>query len=233
MCIRDSPRVDIDVDPSYQAVGIQYLPNEDCKYFYQFCGDAEPIDAFIEAYGKDMYIDFMRHWTQTAGDAQVPEEEMYYVVDFGYTADATRKITATTIGLDANKNKGDYVRQDFQLKQIPENAPEAECAMTITKTGASIVNMDVTLEKNCYAMFYRIFSESDYAPYENADEATMTALAQALDQEGWGIKNLNIGQEGSYTKSEFQYDLAPNGSYVVAYIGRNAVSYTHLRAHET
>lgn len=215
------PRVDIDVDPSYQAVGIQYLPNEDCKYFYQFCGDAEPIDAFIEAYGKDMYIDFMRHWTQTAGDAQVPEEEMYYVVDFGYTADATRKITATTIGLDANKNKGDYVRQDFQLKQIPENAPEAECAMTITKTGASIVNMDVTLEKTCYAMFYRIFSESDYAPYENADEATMTALAQALDQEGWGIKNLNIGQEGSYTKSEFQYDLAPNGSYVVAYIGRN------------
>lgn len=141
------PRVDIDVDPSYQAVGIQYLPNEDCKYFYQFCGDAEPIDAFIEAYGKDMYIDFMRHWTQTAGDAQVPEEEMYYVVDFGYTADATRKITATTIGLDANKNKGDYVRQDFQLKQIPDNAPEAECAMTITKTGASIVNMDVTLEK--------------------------------------------------------------------------------------
>ena len=75
-----------------------------------------------------------------------------------------------------NKNKGDYVRQDFQLKQIPENAPEAECAMTITKTGASIVNMDVTLEKTCYAMFYRIFSESDYAPYENADEATMTAL---------------------------------------------------------
>ncbi|WP_195654716.1 hypothetical protein [Bacteroides sp. 1001136B_160425_E2] len=215
------PRVDIDVKPSYQAAAIQYLPNEDCKYFYQFCGDAEPIDAFINAYGKNMYIDFMRHWTQTAGDAQVPEEEMYYVVDFGYTADATRNITATTIGLDANKNKGDYVRKDFHLLEVPVDSETAECALTIDKTGASIVNMNVTLEKNCYAMFYRVFSESDYAPYENADDATMTALARALDQEGWGIKNMNFAQEGSYTTTEYQYDIAPNASYVVAYIGRN------------
>ena len=67
-------------------------PNEDCKYFYQFCADSEPIDAFIEAYGQNMYIDFMRHWTQTSEDAQVPEEELLYIVDFGYNADSERKI---------------------------------------------------------------------------------------------------------------------------------------------
>lgn len=33
------PRVEIDVTASYQAAAIQYVPNEDCKYFYQFCGD--------------------------------------------------------------------------------------------------------------------------------------------------------------------------------------------------
>lgn len=81
------------------------------------CG-FEPIDAFIEAYGQNMYIDFMRHWTQTSEDAQVPEEELLYIVDFGYNADSERKLTATTIGLDENKNKGDYVRQDFQLKKF-------------------------------------------------------------------------------------------------------------------
>lgn len=186
------PRVDIDVHSSYQAAAIQYIPNEDCKYFYQFCGDSEPIDAFINAYGKDMYIDFMRHWTQSAEDGQASEDELLYIVNFGYTADPTRKITATTIGLDENKNKGKYIRQDFQLKKIPDDAKEAKCDLQITKTGASIVNMDVKMESTCYAMFYRVFSEADWASYENADEATMTALAQALDQEGWGIKNMNF-----------------------------------------
>ena len=47
-----TPRVDIDVTTSYRAVGIQYLPNTDSKYFYQFCGDSEPIDAFINTYGS-------------------------------------------------------------------------------------------------------------------------------------------------------------------------------------
>ena len=56
---------------------------------------------------------------------------------------------------------------------------------------------------------------------ENADEATMTALAQALDQEGWGIKNINFSQEGSYATTDYQHALDPNGSYVVAYVGRN------------
>ena len=215
------PRVEIDVKASYQAAAIQYVPNEDCKYFYQFCADSEPIDAFIEAYGQNMYIDFMRHWTQTSEDAQVPEEELLYIVDFGYNADSERKFTATTIGLDENKNKGDYVRQDFQLKEIPDGAKEAKCDLKITKTGASIVNMDVKMEKTCYAMFYRIFSAANWAPYENADEATMTALAQALDQEGWGIKNINFSQEGSYATTDYQHALDPNGSYVVAYVGRN------------
>lgn len=79
------------------------------------------------------------------------------------------------------------------------------------------------MEKTCYAMFYRIYSVLlTGRPYENADEATMTALAQALDQEGWGIKNINFSQEGSlYATTDYQHALDPNGSYVVAYVGRN------------
>ena len=33
------------------------------------------------------------------------------------------------------KNKGDYVRQDFQLKEIPDGAKEAKCDLKITKDG--------------------------------------------------------------------------------------------------
>lgn len=216
-----SPRVDIDITASYQAAAIQYIPNADSKYFYQFCADSEPIDAFINTYGKSMYIDFMRHSTQQAEEAQVAQEELYYVVDFGYTADPKRMITATSIGLDENKTPGEYVRQDFHLKEINPDVESPECSLEITKAGASMVNMNVGMENNCVAMFYRIFTASDWAPYENADEATMTALAQALDQEGWGVKNTNYAQKGSFTGTQFQYDLAPNSSYVVAYVGRN------------
>ena len=216
-----TPRVDIDVTTSYHAVGIQYLPNTDSKYFYQFCGDSEPIDAFINTYGKSMYIDFMRHWIQKAEDAQVPQEELYYTVDFGYTADAKRMITATSIGLDENKTPGEYVRQDFHLKEIDPNAELPECNLQISRIGASMVDMNVEMKDNCVAMFYRIFSASDWAPYENADEATMTTLARTLDQEGWGVKNTNFAQKGSYKGTEFQFDLLPDAPYVVAYIGRN------------
>ena len=216
-----SPRVDIDVTTGYRAVGIQYRPNEDCKYFYQFCGDAEPIDAFINTYGKPLYIDFMRHWIKAAEEAQVPQEELYYTVNFGYTADPKRMVTATSIGLDENKTPGEYVRQDFHLKEIDQNAEKPECSLVVSRAGASMVDMNVEMKKNCVAMFYRIFSASDWAPYENGDEATMTALAQALDQEGRGVKNTNFAQEGSFKGTQFQYDLAPNTSYVVAYVGRN------------
>lgn len=171
-----SPRVDIDVTTGYRAVGIQYRPNEDCKYFYQFCGDAEPIDAFINTYGKPLYIDFMRHWIKAAEEAQVPQEELYYTVNFGYTADSKRMVTATSIGLDENKTPGEYVRQDFHLKEIDPNAEKPECSLAVSRAGASMVDMNVEMKKNCVAMFYRIFSASD---------------------------------------------LAPNTSYVVAYVGRN------------
>lgn len=219
--VTGNPRVDIDVEPSYQAVAIQYLPNEDCKYFYQFCGDTGPVDAFINAYGEQMYIDFMRHYIIAAEDAQVSKDDLYYLVNFGFTADPEKQITASTIGLDENKSQGEYVRQDFHLKKIPDNAVLPVCTLTVSKIGASIVDMDVKMEDNCYAMFYRIFNASEWATYENADEATMTKLAQALDLEGWGLKNENFSQEGSFARTSFQFDLTPNTSYVVAYVGRN------------
>lgn len=219
--VMGNPRVDIDITSSYRAAGIQFLPNEDCKYFYQFCGDTGPVDAYINAYGEQMYIDFMRHYIIAAEDAQVSKEDLYYLVNFGFTADPTKPITASTIGLDENKSQGEYVRRDFHLKEVPDNAVLPECTLTVSKTGASMVNMDLEMEDNCYAMFYRIFKASEWKAYENADEATMTTLAQALDQEGWYVKNENISQEGSFAGTEFQFDLEPNTSYVVAYIGRN------------
>ena len=113
-------------------------------------------------------------------------------------------VTATSIGLDENKTPGEYVRQDFHLKEIDPNAEKAECKLEISRAGASMVDMNVEMEKNCVAISYCIFSATDWASYENADEATMTALAQALDQEGWGVKNTNFAQEGSFKGTEFQ-----------------------------
>lgn len=217
-----NPRVDIDVTTSYTAAGIQYIPNADAKYFYQFCLDAEPIDAYINAYGKKMYRDFLRHTTITAEDAQVSQEELYYLVDFGYGADATKLITATSVGLDANKTPTkDYIRQDFHLKEINPDAEEAECSLTVDKVGASVINMNVRMENNCVAMFYNILSASEWASYENADEATLTALAQKLDQEGFGIKNTNFAQGGSFTGTRFDFDMSPSSNLAIVYVGRN------------
>lgn len=75
-------------------------------------------------------------------------------------------VTATSIGLDENKTPGEYVRQDFHLKEIDQNAEKPECSLIVSRAGASMVDMNVEMKKNCVAMFYRIFSASDWAPYK-------------------------------------------------------------------
>lgn len=63
-----------------------------------------------------------------------------------------------------------------------------ECNLEISRIGASMVDMNVEMKDNCVAMFYRIFSASDWAPYENADEATMTTLALNFRPGGMGCE---------------------------------------------
>ncbi|WP_455585481.1 hypothetical protein [Bacteroides sp.] len=214
------PRVDIDIDASYKAVGITYIPNSDCKYFYQFCMDKEVIDAYIDAYGEKMYKEFVRHYTITPEDAIVDDPNLLtYVVDFGYDADPEKEITATSIGLDANKTPGEYIRQDFHLKKGEDI--DAVCSLEVTRIGATIIELNRKLEASCSAMFYRLYTTEEWKKYENADEKTLITLARDIDQSGWGVANENFQSQASYEVSDQPFELTPNTSYVIVYVGRN------------
>lgn len=220
------PRVDIDVTPGYTMARIIYKPNADCKYFYQYCVDASQVDAYIEAYGEKMYVDFLRHTTKAAINAQTTEDELTYYPNFGETADPNSPITVTTIGLDENKTAGVFVRKDFNLNTIPEDAKLGDCTITIGRIGSNTVELKAAMDKYCRAAFYRVFTLSKWKEEGyDSDPAKAKTLIQELSDYGWGLKNPNYSSTESESKEgekiDIPYDVEPETEYIVAYIASN------------
>lgn len=220
-----SPEIDIDVTTSYKGFAVQFEPNADCKYFYQFSIDSEQIDDFINAYGQKMYEDFIRHTTTDASSVEgKTKEDLYIPVPLGASANPDKPIAATAIALDENRTPGKYIRKDFNLKKIPADAKPAETTLEISKIGASIIHLRCTMSpENCLYSFFNVIPKSEWdRDYANASEETLKALADKLDREGWSIKNAGYGTDNeSYTTETMNYPLVPNTEYVAIYVGRN------------
>lgn len=220
------PRMDIDVTPGFTMARITYKPNADCKYFYQYCVASKYIDTYIEAYGEKMYIDFLRHTSKNALDAQTTEEDLTYYPNFGETADPNTPICVTAIALDENKTAGKFMRKDFNLNAIPDEAKQASCTITIGRVGSNTVELKSVMDKYCRAAFYRIFSKSEWegGNYENSEENTK-ALIKQLSDSGWGLKNPNYSTNEDESKEgekiDIPFDVKPNTEYVLAYIASN------------
>ena len=218
-----SPKMDMDITTSYRGFAIQFKPNEDCKYFYQYSVDAEQIDEYIHYYGQKMYEDFIRHTTIDAEKvAGKTEDDLYFPVSLGTSANPDRAIAATAIALDENKTPGEYVRKDFNTKKVDPNVKPAECSVEMVKAGASIVRFKRIMESNCVAMFYACMTKADWdRDYANASEETLKALGEKISREGYGIKNSNFGKGESFVNLEEDFPLIPNTEYVVVYCGSN------------
>lgn len=220
------PRVDIDVTPGFTMARIIYKPNADCKYFYQYCVDASQVDAYIEAYGEKMYVDFLRHTSKNALDAQTTEEELTYYPNFGETADPNSPICVTAIALDENKTAGKFMRKDFNLNTIPEDAKLGDCTITIGKIGSNTVELKSVMDKYCRAAFYRIFTKTKWeeGDYENNEKNRKTLITQLSDS-GWGLKNPNYSTNENESKegekTDIPFDVRPDTEYVLAYIASN------------
>lgn len=218
-----SPEMDMDVATGYRGFAIQFKPNADCKYFYQYSVDAEQIDEYIKYYGQAMYEQFIRHTTIDAEKvAGKTEADLYYSVSLGTSANPDKAIAATAIALDENKTPGKYVREDFNIKKRDPDLAQAECSVEQIKAGASIVRFNATMGSNCSAMFYVTMTKAEWdADYANASKETLKALGEKLDAEGYGIENKNYGTGNSYTVQEEDFPLTPNTDYVIAFCGRN------------
>ena len=226
-----SPRLDLDVELGYRSYMIKYLPNTDCKYFYEWNYLTEELDEYIDLFGERMMRDFMRSAVSAAKDAGV-EDNLFTRVSFDQP-DPSISYTAVGIALDANQMPAENIaRIDFNLKDAPQGAelPKASMEVNRNRLGATIAWLDITLEKTAMSAFYRVLTKGEAESYMQADSTKRAAYALELAQEAWGVANKNYtfdpqSQQPTgnsfYTDSEFQTELQPNTEYQIIYVAKN------------
>ncbi|MGN1210642.1 MAG: hypothetical protein ACI4TM_03075 [Candidatus Cryptobacteroides sp.] len=227
-----NPQIALVPQTSYKAFLVEYVPNADCKYFYNWSYLAEEIDEYIDTFGETMMRDFMRCAVSSALDVK-DENNLSTMVSFSeVTADAV--FATVAIALDANQIPAEHIsRVDLSLKEIPQDAEKGDASVQINKAriGATAAWFDVTIEATATAAFYNVVSVSEADAVAAADEATRAAYASDLAYGGYGIKNENylfdaekeepIGSS-FFAKNEFMIDLQPGQEYKVAYCAKNA-----------
>lgn len=227
-----NPQIGLEHQESYKAYLVTYIPNADCKYFYNWSYLAEEIDEYIDTFGETMMRDFMRCAVTTALDVTV-QDNLTTLVSFSeVTSDAV--FATVAIALDVNQTPAEHItRVDLSLKDIPEHAEKGDASVAIntSRVGATAAWFDVTIEATATAVYYNVVPASEADAVAAADSTTRAAYASELAYGGYGIRNENyhFDQENEkpdgqsfFAKNEFIIDLQPESEYKVAFCAKNA-----------
>ena len=226
-----SPAVGLDVITSYDAMQVTYIPNDDCKYFYQWVSNESDLQPYIDAYGDKMYSDFMRNAVYDPTSREDVEAHTYYI-NFGLSASADVPLMATAVGLDKNYTPSpEFQSEVFSLKQRPDETTPAESKIEIdySHVGASVFWLNVELGANCSAAVMKVLPKDEAEAIKQYDETAAAAYAEMLYQDGWGFGNTNYlyNREtdellGTGIKmSEAWVSCSPNTEYMIVWTAMN------------
>lgn len=188
-----TPAVDLDVVTTYDAMQVTYIPNKDCKYFYQWVSNEDDLQPYIDIYGEKLYIDFMRNAVYDPTSREDLENHTYYI-PFGTSASSKVPIMATAIGLDKNFTPStEFQSKVVTLKERPENSEEAYSKIEVVedRIGAGVFWLNVELGKNCSAAVMKVMSKDQAESIKNYSDEEKATYAEFLYQDGWGFGNVN------------------------------------------
>ncbi len=187
------PEVGMDIITTFDAMQVTYLPNDDCKYFYQWVSNEEDLQPYIDAYGDKMYIDFMRNAVYDPTSREDLEAHTYYI-NFGVNASSEVPLMATAIGLDKNYTPApEFQSEVFSLKARPEQTTDAVSKIEIDRAhiGSSVFWLNVELGANCSAAVMKVLSRSEAENIMAYTDEAKAEYATFLYQDGWGFGNTN------------------------------------------
>ncbi len=225
------PQIEVEAQTGYRAFVVKYHPNTDCKFFYHWIWSTEEMAEFIDLFGDRLMRDFCRTAVSEAYDASL-EENLYVKRTFDVADGLIRENTAIAVAVDANGTPSkEIIRYDFSLLDIPEGDFVPEAKITIgDRVAATLVNLDVELEKNCMSCFYRLYTA------ENANLIKLLSAAEKKEEAlsivnngGWWVGNDNFSFNSdlgtltgdSIKKTEVQVELMPDTEYVAIYVAKN------------
>lgn len=219
-----NPVITFNTDIGYTQYRVTHVPNADCKYFYYLSTGAGEIDQYIDAYGDDMYAQFLCNY-----GAKVNVENGILVVNANDQPQG--EYAATAVACDVNGTPYlHYYRKDFTLKSIPEGSQKPECEIYMDdecRVGGSIVEFKCHLENNCRNLRFLVYTKEE-ADDIMEDEELKETLGQAfLTNNSWVVENKNFRYDREndaltgedYEEQEFWWELAGDTEYRIVYIG--------------
>lgn len=229
--LEGDPRVEMEVLTSFTAMQLNYKPNSDAYYFYEWCSNESDLQPYIDTYGEKLYIDFMRNAIYEPKSTS-DEEGLTFYMNFGSGASPEVPIMATTIGLDAQYTPAKTMESEvFTLRKRPENTLDAEATITIDEehVGATVFWLDVEMEANCNAAVMRVYTKDEAEEIKKKSEEELAVLARDIYDNGWGFGNVNYGYNldtdkltgSSYRMSEPWVSCESDTEYVIAYTAMN------------
>ena len=240
------PQCEIEVNTGYRAFGVQHHLNADAAAVYFFGYLTSEIDAYIDAFGDNMFRDFMRTRVTSPSYPNDPNnpESLYYSVNYGEEADASILSTTCAVAVDANLTPQEgYSRRDFHLKEMPDEQPEAKTSFIIPeeRIGAHYAEFRIDFDKESKTVYYLFYNQEQMAAFNAMSDKDKRQLARDIaSTDGYGCNNPNflwdaenevaVGTGASvYVEGVMEcIGFQPGETYQVIYTSRNGFGTLNL-----
>ena len=240
------PQCEIEVNTGYRAFGVQHHLNADAAAVYFFGYLTSEIDAYIDAFGDNMFRDFMRTRVTSPSYPNDPNnpESLYYSVNYGEEADASILSTTCAVAVDANLTPQEgYSRRDFHLKEMPDEQPEAKTSFIIPeeRIGAHYAEFRIDFDKEAKTVYYLFYNQEQMAAFNAMSDKDKRQLARDIaSTDGYGCNNPNflwdaenevaVGTGASvYIEGVMEcIGFQPGETYQVIYTSRNGFGTLNL-----
>ena len=240
------PQCEIEVNTGYRAFGVQHHLNADAAAVYFFGYLTSEIDAYIDAFGDNMFRDFMRTRVTSPSYPNDPNnpESLYYSVNYGEEADASILSTTCAVAVDANLTPQEgYSRRDFHLKEMPDEQPEAKTSFIIPeeRIGAHYAEFRIDFDKESKTVYYLFYNQEEMAAFNAMSDKDKRQLARDIaSTDGYGCNNPNflwdaenevaVGTGASvYIEGVMEcIGFQPGETYQVIYTSRNGFGTLNL-----
>lgn len=223
-----NPSIAFKIQAGFTNFSVGHIPNESCGYFYYLTAYANEIDQYIDAYGEDMYCQFLCNYGNRV-DAGSQES-----LAFGGTGAPLDEFVATAVALDINgTSSGVLNRKDFALRDVPGLGEAPECTIsTPDRIGATIVEFNAALERNCMNLRYALYPAATANEIMARSDEEKKAFAKSMIQSteanpAWVITNDNyiydIENEelkgDRQEKRDYSWELQGGTEYRIIYAG--------------
>ena len=240
------PQCEIEVNTGYRAFGVQHHLNADAAAVYFFGYLTSEIDAYIDAFGDNMFRDFMRTRVTSPSYPNDPNnpESLYYSVNYGEEADASILSTTCAVAVDVNLTPQEgYSRRDFHLKEMPDEQPEVKTSFIIPeeRIGAHYAEFRIDFDKESKTVYYLFYNQEQMAAFNAMSDKDKRQLARDIaSTDGYGCNNPNflwdaenevaVGTGASvYIEGVMEcIGFQPGETYQVIYTSRNGFGTLNL-----